>query len=79
MNTATEIRSIAAIAADMDRIAKRRDDVNRLRGAKLLAYKRLELELEGAKLARADANAKPMYEKGCELLAAEIAGLEGRA
>lgn len=44
-------RTIAQIANDMDRIAARRADVNRLNGAKLRAYKILEIELNVAKAA----------------------------
>lgn len=43
-NTAAS-RTISQIAADMDRIAKRRADVNRLSGSKLRAFKLLEMEL----------------------------------
>jgi len=48
---ANTTQTIAQIATDMDRIAARRADVNRLTGAKLHAYKLLELQLNIAKAA----------------------------
>lgn len=44
-------RTAREIAIDMDKLAPRRANINTLRGAKLIAYKRLELEFADAKFA----------------------------
>lgn len=69
------MRSITQIANDMDRIAKRRADVNRLHGSKLIAYKTLEVELAEAQAA-ADKTQPSLYLKTAERLLAEIAALK---
>lgn len=76
-----ETRSITAIANDMERLAKRSADVKRLYGAQLIAYKRLEVELAQAKIAKAEAAvyADQQYLSKGELVTVSAADLRSRA
>ena len=62
-------RTITQIANDMDRIAARRADVNRLKGDKLRQYKLLEIELN---IAKAGGNEDSTYMRVAAALRAEL-------